>query len=371
MFDERLEKLANLLVNYSTEIKKGDKVSIRAEEVALPFVISVARAAIKKGAFVDCSITIPEVEELILKLGNKDQISYPHQDYGHAVRESDVWITSWGSKNFHNTFNIEPEVIKMRKLANRENRKVYMDRIKNGELRWVGTLFPTDAGAQEANMSLTEYENFVFNAGMLNYDNTIAEWNKIRDAQEIWCEYLSSKSELKIVSRDTNLTLGIKDRKWVNCCGKENFPDGEIFTSPIEDSVNGEIYFNFPAIYDGKVVEDVRLKISNGKITDAHAKLNEDFLISCINTDEGSGLFGEVAIGTNYNIKQFTKNILFDEKMGGNIHLALGCGFPEAGGKNFSSIHWDMICGMRESGKIFADNELFYSNGEFLKILTK
>jgi len=366
MIDQRLEKLADLLVNYSTNVKAGDKVSIKAEAIAIDFIEAVARAAIKKGAFVDYSVTLPKIEEAILKFGNEEQLSKPNNNYGLAVKESDVWITAWGSENSRAMSNISPELLKKRRLANSPERKIYVDRCGSGELRWCGTQFPTNAEAQEANMSLEEYEDFVYKAGMLDKENPIQEWLKVEKKQQRWVDFLNTKKTLRIISKNTDITVGINNRKWINCCGKENFPDGEIFTSPEEYNINGEIAFTYPAIYSGRMVEGVKLQVQNGKVIKASASSGEDFLHACLNTDEGSKYFGEVAIGTNYNIKKFTRNILFDEKIGGTIHMAIGSAMPEAGGKNMSAIHWDMICDMTTNGKIFADDILFYENGKFL-----
>ena len=371
MRDQRLEKLAYVLVNYSTNVKKGDKVSIKGEDISLPFIIATAREAIKIGAFVDYSVTVPEVEELIDRLGNEEQLNKPNNDYGQAVKESDVWITAWGSKNSRSKSNIDPKILQKRRLANKSERQVYVDRCASGELRWCGTQFPTQAEAQEANMSLEEYEDFVYKAGMLDKDDPVKEWQKVEKEQEKWVNYLDKKSVLHIVSHETDIVVGIKNRKWINCCGKENFPDGEIFTSPEENNINGIISFSYPAIYSGRMVEGVKLEVKDGKIIKATAERGEDFLLACLNTDDGSKYFGEVAIGTNYNIKKFTRNILFDEKIGGTIHMAIGCAMPEAGGKNISAIHWDMICNMTNGGKIFADDELFYENGKFLDSVLK
>lgn len=366
MIDQRLEKLADLLVNYSTNVKAGDKVSIKAEDVAIDFIKAVARAAIKKGAFVDYSVTVPEVEESILKLGSGEQLAQPNNDYGLAVKESDVWITAWGSKNSRARSNIAPDILKKRRLANSSYRKIYVDRCGTGALRWCGTQFPTNAEAQEANMSLEEYEDFVYKAGMLDKENPIDEWLKVQKNQQRWVDFLDTKKTLRIVSKNTDIVIGIKNRKWINCCGKENFPDGEIFTSPEEHNINGEIAFSYPAIYSGRMVEGVRLQVRDGKVVKANASNGEDFLHACLDTDEGSRYFGEVAIGTNYNIKKFTRNILFDEKIGGTIHMAIGSAMPETGGRNISAIHWDMICDMTNGGKIFADDIIFYENGKFV-----
>ena len=366
MYDERLKKLAEVLVNYSTKVKAGDKVSIKAESIATPFIIEVAKAAIKKGAFVDYSVSIPSIEEAILKLGNDQQLNYPSSDYDGA-KTADVWITAWGSENSRAMSGKSPELLQKRRLANKENRKIYVDRSASGQLRWCGTQFPTNAEAQEAEMSLEEYEEFVYKAGMLDKEDPVAEWEKVAQKQEKWIEYLNGKKQLHIISEQTDLTVGIDSRKWINCCGKENFPDGEIFTSPQENNINGITSFTYPAIYSGRIVEGVKLEIKDGIIIKASATKGEDFLLSCLNIDEGSKHFGEIAIGTNYNITRFTKNILFDEKIGGTIHMAIGDSFPEAGGKNKSAIHWDMICAMQNGGKIYADNQLFYENGKFIE----
>ena len=370
MIDQRLVKLAELLVNYSTQVKAGDKVSIQAEDIAMPFIIEVTKAAVKKGAFVDYSVIVPEVEAAILKYGNEKQLSKPNNHYA-AVKESDVWITAWGSKNSRALSNVAPELLQKRRQANKSERNIYVNRMATGELRWCGTQFPTNAEAQEAEMSLSEYEEFVYQAGMLDKDDPIAEWQKVEANQERWVKFLDTKKELRIISKDTDITVGINGRKWINCCGKENFPDGEIFTSPEENNINGIISFSYPAIYSGRIVEGVKLEVQNGKIIKATCDKGEDFLLACINTDEGSKYFGEVAIGTNYNIKRFTRNILFDEKIGGTIHMAIGGAKLKAGGKNKSAIHWDMICAMQNGGKIYADNQLFYENGKFLENILK
>jgi aminopeptidase len=242
----------------------------------------------------------------------------------------------------------------------------------NGSLRWCGTQYPTYSDAQEAAMSLSDYEDFVYGAGLLDTENPVAEWKKISAQQERWVKYLDTKKELHILSEGTDIRVKVNGRKWINCDGRVNFPDGEIFTSPVEDSINGFITFSFPGIYSGKEIEGIKLEIENGKVIKAAAQKGEDLLQALLATDEGSSFFGEVAIGTNYGIKKFTRNMLFDEKIGGTIHMAIGDSMPEAGGINRSTLHWDMLCDMRKGGKIFADGELFYENGEFISdILTK
>ncbi len=372
MRDERLEKLAKVLVEYSTNVKAGDKVAISAEDCALPFIQAVARAAVKRGAFIEYYVDMPSVDAELLKNGTKEQYARPNIRFG-ACASSDVWISAWGSENLKTMQSVPSQRMKERRLANKENRKIYSDRMGSGELRWCGTQFPTNGDAQNAGMSLEEYEDFVYRAGYLYEDDPVAKWKEKEAWQQQWVEYLDTKKELHIVGRDTDIFVNINGRKWINCCGQENFPDGEIFTSPVEDGINGHILFSYPSIINGHEFEEVRLTVEKGRIVEAVCKdetKNED-LLSYIDTDDGSRYFGEVAIGTNYGIQKHTKNILFDEKIGGSIHMAIGEGFQEAGGKNTSAIHWDMIQDMKQGGRIYADGELFYVNGQFLQEVLK
>jgi aminopeptidase len=214
-------------------------------------------------------------------------------------------------------------------------------------------------------MSLAEYTDFVFGAGLLDHDDPVAEWRRIDAQQEKICDILNTKSDLRIVSTDTDISMSIAGRKWINCSGHENFPDGEVFTGPVEDTVNGHIRFSFPGIYAGKEIEDIRLEFKDGKVVKATAAKGEELLQALLETDEGARFVGELAVGTNFGIQNFTQNMLFDEKIGGTVHLAIGASYPESGGKNKSGIHWDMLCDMREGGEIYADGELIYRNGNF------
>lgn len=368
MRDDRLEKLADVLVNYATAVKKGDRVAISAEDCAIPFIKAVAKAAQKQGGLIEYYVDIPDVDATLLRDGTEQQYARPNQRFG-ACAASDVWISAWGSENTKTMQSIPSERLKERRLANAENRKLYSDRMGSGALRWCGTQFPTNGDAQNAGMSLEEYEDFVYGAGYLYEADPVKKWKEMEAEQEKWVQYLNGKKELHILSENTDITVRIEGRKWINCCGKENFPDGEIFTSPIEDGIDGYITFSYPSIINGHEFEQVQLVVSKGRIVEAKCKDAEkqEDLLSYIDTDAGSRYFGEVAIGTNYGIQKHTKNILFDEKIGGSMHMAIGEGFQEAGGKNTSAIHWDMINDMTKSGKIYADGELFYENGHFCK----
>ncbi|SHJ68011.1 Leucyl aminopeptidase (aminopeptidase T) [Anaerobranca californiensis DSM 14826] len=371
MADIRLRKLANLLVEYSTGVKKGEKVYISAEAVAIPFIAEVARAAIKKGAYVEYNVNIPEIAETLLKEGSEEQLLKPSDSFKLVVDNADVFITAWGTENTRVNSNIDPKKIQTKVRGNSELRKIFSEKMGKGEIRWCGTQFPTHADAQEANMSLREYEDFVYGAGLLDAEDPIAQWKEISAQQQRWVEYLNGKKELHILAPNTDIKVKIGGRKWINCDGRVNFPDGEIFTSPVEDGIDGYITFSFPGIYAGKEIENIYLEVEKGKVVKATASKGEDLLHALLDTDQGSRYFGEVAIGTNYGIQKFTKNMLFDEKIGGTIHMAIGDSMPEAGGQNRSAIHWDMLCDMRSGGKIYADGELFYENGKFLEEVLK
>jgi aminopeptidase len=250
--------------------------------------------------------------------------------------------------------------------ARKELFKRFMDRTARGEMRWVGTLFPNHASAQDAEMSLEEYENFVFGAMLVDRSDPVAEWRRISREQERQAQVLNQVKTVRLQTRDTDLTFQCGGRKWINCDGQQNFPDGEIFVCPIEDSVEGFIRFSFPGIYMGKEVDDIRLRFEKGKVVEAHAAKAEGFLHSILDTDPGARFVGEISFGTNYGIQRFTKNTLFDEKIGGTMHLALGASLKESGGVNESAVHWDIVCDFRSGGEVHADGRLILKDGKLL-----
>ncbi|WP_202710204.1 aminopeptidase [Sporosalibacterium faouarense] len=365
MADLRIKKLAELLVNYSLRIKKGDYLLIEGSDITQPLVKEVYREAIKKGANVDTNIFIEDLLKIFFDNASEDQLKFVNPYTKFSSERYDAILTLWGGYNEKALSNVDPNKMKMRSGVMKDVYVKFGERIANGDLKWCGTQFPTHASAQEGSMSLEEYEDFVYDSMLLNEESPIDQWKRISKEQERICEFLNTKKTLHIKSKDTDLRMNIEGRKWINCDGKENFPDGEVFTTPVEDSVEGHIRFSFPAIYNGKEVEDVRLEFKEGKVVDATAVKGEDLLLALIDTDEGSKRLGEIAIGTNYGIQKFTKNILFDEKIGGTIHAALGDGPKETGSKNESGIHWDMICDMKTDSEIYADGELIYKDGKF------
>ncbi len=366
MKDPRIEKLAKLLINYSLNLKTGQKLLIKGSDLAAPLITECYREAVALGAHPEVEVSLPGLAEIMLKDGSDEQLKYISPRSHSIVDDYDAIITMWGEHNTRPLSNIDNTRISMQRGARKEWMAKFDKRVGEGTMSWVGTQYPTHSDAQEASMSLEEYEEFVYGAGLLDKDDPVAEWKKISNKQQKIADFLSTKKEVRYVSVDTDITIGVEGRKWINCDGSDNFPDGEVFTTPIKDKVNGKIRFSFPGIYAGKEVEDIRLEFKDGKVINASAAKGEDLLNSLLDTDEGSRFLGEVAIGTNYGITKFTKNILFDEKIGGTVHLAIGSGFSETGGTNESGVHWDMICDMRAEGKIYADGELIYEKGAFI-----
>jgi aminopeptidase len=232
--------------------------------------------------------------------------------------------------------------------------------------KWVTTLYPTDAYAQDAEMNFEQYADFVFRATHANEEDPVAYWKKVERDQQAAVDFMKGKNQVTLRGPNVDLTLSVKGRTFLNSCGTHNMPDGEIFTGPVEDSVNGWVKFTYPAIYGGVAVEGAELTFSNGRVEQASADKNHDYLLKMLESDKGSRYLGEFAIGTNFEIDKFTGQILFDEKIGGSFHMALGAGYPETGAKNKSAIHWDMICDMRTDSEILVDGELFYKNGKFV-----
>jgi aminopeptidase len=282
------------------------------------------------------------------------------------VRTIDAYIGIWAEANTRSLASADPRKMAQAAKARKAVNKVFMERAAKKQLHWTGTQWPTNANAQDAEMSLAEYEEFVFAAGHLDDPDPIKTWKAISASQKALQQALNGRRQIRVVAKDTDLTLGVRGRKWMNCDGHENFPDGEVFTGPVEAEVDGQVRFSFPVVRQGREVLDVRLEFKNGKCVKASAEKNQAFLQAMIDMDHGSCYLGELAFGTNYNITRYTRNTLFDEKIGGTVHLALGAGYPETGNRNVSGLHWDMVVDLRDGGKVFADGKLIQENGRFL-----
>ena len=365
MVDIRIVRLARLIVEYSTEVKAKDEVLITSPIIAKDLAREIYKHCLMAGAYPSIQFYDEVIEEIYYKYAKEDQLKHIPPHIETIMERANVLIRILATSNARRLNRTDPEKIKTHNAARAPLMKKLMEREARGELRWVVLPYPTPSMAQEAGLSTMDFEDFVFRACHVDKEDPVSIWKKIHEQQEKYIKFLSKVDEIHIVGPETDLTLSVKGRKWINADGKKNMPDGEVFTSPLEDSANGTIKFTFPVLYRGFEMKGVKLKFRDGIIVEASAAEGETFLRKLIETDEGSKRLGEFAFGTNYEINVFTKEILFDEKMGGTIHLAIGRGFPETGGKNFSAIHVDMIKDMKE-GKIYADGELIYAKGKFL-----
>ncbi|MDQ3855180.1 MAG: aminopeptidase [Chloroflexota bacterium] len=365
MADPRYQKLAQVLIQYSLSIKPGDKLVVRGTIPAAPLIREVVREAIRAGAHPTTRASIDGLAEILLKEGSDEQLSYLSPLDLKEVEHFDASLNILGDENTKSLSGVDPKRVAMLGQARAPLLETLMQRAARDELRWSLTLFPTNAHAQDAGMSLSDYEDFVFAAGLIDQDDPVAAWREVDREQQRIIDYLSQHDEIRIVAPDTEVTYRVGGRTWINASGTRNFPDGEVFTGPIEDSVTGSVRFTYPAVYLGREVEDIRLRFEGGRVVEASAARGEDLLHSMLDMDEGARYLGEVAFGLNYGIQRFTRNILFDEKIGGTMHMAVGRSYPDTGGKNESALHWDMICDLRE-GQVYADGELCYERGKFV-----
>lgn len=367
MKDPRIEKYAEVLLKYCIKLKKDQLLSIRATPLATPLIKELYRQSLLIGAHPYTRIIVDGLMEIYFKYSSERQLKFitPLQKY--ELEKTDALVSIMSSFNTKELSNVDPKKQAIAQKAAAPLMKKYMARAAKKEFFWVGCLYPTAAAAQDAGMSLSDYEDFVFAACRLDKKDPVAEWKKLTKYNARIIRYLSRKKVIRIVAPDTDLTYNVAGRKWINCDGENNFPDGEVFTGPHEKSANGHIRFTFPAVYHGREVEDVRIEFKDGKAVKATADKGEKYLNAMLDMDRGARYVGELAIGTNFGIREFTRNTLFDEKIGGTVHMALGKAYPETGGKNESGLHWDMICDLRKGGSLFADGELFFKNGKFLR----
>lgn len=360
------EQVAKILTNYSLTIRPGHEVAIFGDVAAKPLLQEIYAEVLRLGAHPTLVPMFGEFKEIYFKYASDEQLS--HESYASKAiyGTTDHIINVWTETNTKRLSAVDPQKIAMNQKANTAIIKTLMEREAQGELSWTLTVYPSHSLAQEASMSLLDYKEFVYKACHLDSENPIADWKAISEHQARICEWLNTKKELRFIGEDTDLSMSIDGRTWVNCDGKKNFPDGEVFTGPVEDTVNGTIRFTYPLIYLGNEIEDIRLTFKDGVVIDASASKGEALLKQVLEIDEGAKRVGEIAIGTNYGITRFTKHMLFDEKIGGTMHLALGRSIPESGGTNMSAIHLDILKDMTKGGKVYADDELFYEDGSFL-----
>lgn len=365
MSDARMKRLAKVLVNYSTSVKKGDWVGILGDVATLPILREVFAEVVRAGGYPTVFLSDETMTRMFAREADDDQINWLDPNMTQYIDKADVYIRVGSSVNTRAMTNISGARMQKIASARRGWLDTRLNRAAKGEFRWVGTWYPTDSSAQEANMSLEEYEDFIYGATFCDKEDPVAEWDAMSDMQQGKVDWLVGKKQVVLKGPNIDLSLSIAGRTFINSDGRHNMPSGEIFTGPVEDSVNGWVRFSYPSIVGGRAVSGIELKFEAGKVVYATAEQNDELLQAQLNTDAGSRYLGEFAIGTNFGINKFTGNILFDEKIGGTIHMAIGMGYPETGSVNKSAVHWDMICDMRNDSEIHVDGDLLYKNGQF------
>ena len=366
MKDQRAEALAQILVRYSTGVKEGDVCVLQSTTTAEPLVQAVYEEVLRAGGLPIMQLTTEGAQAAFFDLASDAQLDWLPPTSTWAAENADVRIAVMADANARDLSRADPK----RQARAQKARKPLMDtsmrRAAAGEYRWSLTLFPTHAYAAEAGMSLAQYEDFYYAACLVNDADPVTAWRRQSDEVKRLSEWVSGREEVQVRGPGTDIRLGVAGRTWIPCVGEHNMPDGEFFTGPVEDSVEGEVSFSFPATYSGREVSGVRFRFEGGRIVDASAERGEDFLIEMLDTDDGARRLGELGIGTNYGIATGTKEILLDEKIGGTVHMAIGMSYPESGGSNDSAVHWDMVCDLRQGGSITVDGEELQRDGRFV-----
>jgi aminopeptidase len=364
--DSRLDTLASVLCRYSLDVKPGDIVRISGPALAHGLFAAMAAEIGRLGAHPMMRATLPAVEVALLEHATDEQLTAVTPLDELEIDVPAKILSIWADSNTRYLSGVSPDRQALSMKARRQLTDRFFDRLATGDARWCGVSLPTEAHAQDAGMSLADYERFVYGAGHLDDPDPIAFWHEQSARQAAVIERLAGVSELRIVAEDTDLTVDVEGRRWMNADGRENFPDGEIYTSPRHEHTRGHISFSFDATYHGQEFAGVKLWFEDGRVVRHAATRGEEFLSQMLDMDDGARYLGEVAFGMNDEIQQPVKNVAFDEKIGGTCHVALGAAFPEAGGTNRSSLHWDIVRDLRSGGEVYADGELVAKDGRFL-----
>ena len=366
MTDPRVQRLAKVVVGYSLDLQPGKLALIQSPSLAEPLVAELVKEILAVGAHPRTRIVAPGVEHAFLSEASEEQLAYLPPFSLEEMDAIDARIAVHAADNTRELSGIDPSKLRMRQEAHGPVMERYMQRSASGDLTWCVTAYPCEAFAQDAGMSLSQYEDFVFRSGWLHLADPVSAWKEFSAKLHQVTEKLEGVRELRVVAEDTDITVGVAGRTWIPADGDRNFPDGEVFTGPEESVTRGDVRFSYPAIFGGREVDDVRLRFEAGRVVKSEAGSGEGLLHEMLSVDDGASVLGEFAIGTNYNVDRFTKQILFDEKIGGTFHMAVGAGYPETGSSNVSALHWDMVCDLRDGGEIYADGELIYAGGRFV-----
>ncbi len=366
MSDPRTEGLARILVGYSTEVKPGEVVSIDGESAAAPLLIAVYEEVLKAGANPVLNVALEGQIAAYFKHASDAQLEWISPFAEWMVDNADVRIAIGASTNTRELSGVAPERQTLRQSVTGDLMRRAMQRSAEGDFRWCYTLYPTSAYASEAEMSLADYEDFYYGACLAGDGDPLDAWRKASEETVRLAEWIEGHEEVRVTAPGTDIKLGIAGRKFIPCDGRHNMPDGEFFTGPVEDSVEGEVSFHLPAVIGGREVAGVRLRFEAGKVVDAGAERGEEYLLKLLDTDDGARRLGELGIGTNYGIDRGTREVLLDEKIGGTVHMAVGTAYPESGGLNESAVHTDLVCDLRLGGKLEVDGVVMQEDGRFI-----
>lgn len=366
LIESPVDKFGKLIVNYCAGVKPKDEVNIITTPASIEAARSIYKYTVINGGYPRVILNDDYMTEIFYRYASEELITYYSRIDEYILENIDVSIRIIAPIHTKPLINVDPHKLSLRDKATRKLSEIFMRRDGEGSLRWVVTIYPTPASAQEANVSPTDWEELVFNALKLNHQDPVKAWQEQANMQEEIIDKISKIKELRIIGPGTDLYMIVDNRKWINDDGKNNMPGGEIFTAPLEDSVEGKIFFDIPSLWRGLEIRNVKLVFSKGQVVDYDAEVGKSLLEKILNVDEGARRVGEFAFGLNYDINKPSKIILLDEKIGGTIHMALGAAYISTGGTNVSSIHWDMIKDMKNSAAIYGDEELIYKNGKFL-----
>ena len=366
MSDPRVTNLAKILVGYSTQVKEGEVVAIDGETAAAPLLLAVYEEVLQAGAHAVMNVALDGQIAAYFKHAADPQLEWISPFAEWMVDNVDVRIAIGASTNTRELSGVPPEKQTKRQAATGPLMTRAMKRAAEGDFRWVYTLFPTSAYASEAEMSLADYEDFYYSACLADDGDPLSAWKRASEETVRLAEWIEGHEEVRVTAPGTDIKLGIAGRKFIPCVGDNNMPDGEFFTGPVEDSVEGEVSFHLPAVIGGREVSGVHLKFESGRVVDASADRGEEYLIKLLDTDEGARTLGELGIGTNYSIDRGTREVLLDEKLGGTVHMAVGAAYPESGGTNDSAVHTDLVCDLRLGGKLEVDGVVMQEDGKFV-----
>jgi aminopeptidase len=350
---------AQLLSGYCLDVRPGQQVVVRSTTLAAPLLLALQREILEREAWPLLRVALPGQDEGFWAAARDAHLdAFPPAELAEA-ESTDASLTIQAPENTTALAGVDPARMARAARARAPVRELALQR------RWCGTLWPTAAAAQQARMGTAELVDFVRRATFLDRDDPPGAWRELHDMQARLIERLSAAEEIRIEAEGTDLRLRVGGRTWVNSDGKRNMPSGEVFTGPHEDSAEGRIRFTIPSSPRGVEVAGIELEFRAGRVVDARAERGREYLLATLDTDAGARYLGELGIGTNSGIDRPIGAILFDEKIGGTVHLAVGRSYPETGGTNESAVHWDMICDLRRGGTLSADGEVIQEQGAF------